>query len=49
MGTYNMFFSTDVLILIVKVNNEIDLGDIADTIDWHFERFAKADELILEW
>ena len=49
MGIADMFASTDVLTLICKANNAIDLGDIVDTIDRHFERFAKADELVLEW
>jgi hypothetical protein len=49
MGTANMFASTDVLTLFCKANNAIDLDDIVDTIDRHFERFAKAEELVLEW
>ncbi|AGH46803.1 DUF2218 domain-containing protein [Paraglaciecola psychrophila] len=49
MGTADMFASTDLLTLTCKANNAIDLGDIVDTIDRHFERFAKADELVLEW
>lgn len=49
MGTADMFASTDVLTLTCKANNATDLGDIVDTIDRHFERFAKADELVLEW
>jgi hypothetical protein len=33
MGTANMFASIDVLTLICKANNAIDLDDIVDTID----------------
>ena len=49
MGTTDIFASTDALTLICKANNAIDLGDIVDTIDQHFQRFAKADQLVLEW
>ena len=49
MGSADMVATTDELRLICKANNTIDLGDIVDTIDRHFERFAKADELVLQW
>lgn len=49
MGIADMVATTDVVTLISKANNAIDLGDIVNTIDRHFERFAKADELILQW
>lgn len=49
MGTAEMFASTEVLTLICKANTTNDLDEIVDTMDRHFERFAKADELLLEW
>jgi|TARA_B110000240_G_C13083441_1_gene276899 hypothetical protein len=49
MGTADMSASGDLLTLVCKAHNVIDLCDIVDTIDRHFERFAKADELVLVW
>lgn len=48
-GSCDLVLQDSALTFVCKANSQAELQDIVDTIDRHFDRFAKAEALTLTW